>query len=182
MTELGQHVLLGCQKGDEECWRSLFANTYPLAKWVISHTLYQIDDYTVQSLAQDAMMALVDSIAKINDEQYLKRFVKRVARNKCIDYIRKHKEQFEEVPENIPDEEVSEIDDKVIEALHKAIEELKEPCNTLVRNRFLEGLSYKELAAIIGVEVTQIGVRISRCLGFLRTTLERMDVSWEDVL
>ena len=114
MEGFEQSILDGCKRGDDECWRKVFVNYYPLAKWVVSQTLYQIDDFTVKSIAQDAMAALVDNIAKINDEQYLKRFIKRVARNKCIDYIRRHKEEFEEVPEDIPYSEESGTNDRVI--------------------------------------------------------------------
>ena len=183
MTQFEQNILIGCKNGDDNCWRQLFSNYYPLAKWVVTHTIYHIDDLTVNCLAQDAMIVLVENIRKITDEQYLKRFIKRVTRNKCIDFIRKHREVFEEVPEDIPDILDDDLDDTVVDALHEAVNELKEPCNTIIRERFLDGLSYKEIASSLDIDVGQLGVRISRCLGFLRKALENMGIfSWEKVL
>lgn len=182
MIEFEQRILIGCKHGNEECWRKLFNSYYPLAKWVVTHTLYQIDDFTVNSLAQETMVVLVENIKKIDDEHYLKRFIKRVTRNKCIDYIRKNKEQFDEVLEDIQDYKDYMIDNQVVEALHLAVENLQEPCNTIVRTRFLDGISYKELAVKINVDIGQIGVRISRCLKILRTYLEKMNIFWDDVI
>ena len=51
----------------------------------------------VDEISQDAMIALAANINEINDEAHLKRFVKRVTHNKCIDYIRKNKELFHAV-------------------------------------------------------------------------------------
>lgn len=183
MTELDPRILVGCKNGDDKSWRTVFYGYYPLVKWVIVHTIYQVDDFTVNAIAQDTMVALAQIIDRIKDEHYLKCFLKRVARNKCIDYIRKHREVFEELSDDIPQStDTSQCSDEVIDALHQAMAGLKEPCNTLVRKRYLEGASYKELAVDINVGIEQIGIRISRCLSFLRCTLKKMDISWEEVL
>lgn len=181
MTEIDSNTLHDCKEGREDSWRKLFSCSYPLAKWVVVHTLYGVDDYTVNSLAQETMVALVENISRIADEQHLRRFVKRVTRNKCIDYIRRHREQFGDVPETMPDVVEPSVDDTTIDALHQAVANLGEPCHTIVRSRFLDGLSYKELAVKVNVEVGQVGVRISRCLASLRKALEQMDISREDL-
>ena len=180
MAELKQTILSACKQGDEYAWRTLFSAYYPLSKWCVVHTLYNIDDYTVSSIAQDAMVVLCQNIQKIDDEAYLKRFVLRVTKNKCIDYIRKNQTLFEEVPEDIPESTDTQISDDVIDALHQAVNELQEPCFSIVRSRFLDGLSYRELAQKIQVDVSQIGVRISRCLNFLKGVLARKNISLEN--
>ena len=182
MAELEQRTLLACKLGDESAWREVFANYYPLAKWVVVHILYQVDDFTIRTIAQDAMVSLVENIGKINDVQHLKRFVTRVTRNRCIDYIRQNKNAFEELPENIPYLDEASLDEETLEALHNAVNELKEPCNSMIRRRFLDGLSYKEIAASINVGIEQIGIRISRCLGYIRTSLEKTGIPWRDIL
>lgn len=182
MSRVNQQTILGCQFGRDSCWEKVFYAYFPLVKWVVVHTLYNLDEYTVNSLAQDTMVALVEHISQINDEQHLKRFLTQVARNKCIDYIRKNKVQFEPIPEDFPDEQEVHVDDDTIEAMRQAVAKLQEPCNSLVRRRYLDGVSYKELAEDIHVGIEQIGIRISRCLSTLRNMLRKQGISWEGVL
>lgn len=168
--------------GDDSSWRELFYSTYPLSKWVVSHTLFNVSQDIIDEISQDAMIALAANINEITDEAHLKRFVKRVTRNKCIDFIRKNKELFEELYNKIPEQENQDLEDHVVDALHEAVQDLKEPCKTLIRGRYLSNMSYKDLSKKIGVNTGQIGVRLTRCLTFLKNLLEYKKISWEDVL
>ena len=179
---IDQELLKKCQHGDDSSWRVLFAMTYPLSRWVVSHTLFNIAPNVIDEIAQDAMVALAENIEKISDETHVKRFVKIVTRNKCIDYIRHNREQFEDVPENIPEEEDFFLENHVVEALHEAVQELKEPCQTIIRTRYLQNWSYKDIAKKVGIEIGQIGVRLNRCLSFLKDLLIYKHISWEDFL
>lgn len=179
---INQDLLRKCQQGDDASWRDLFAVTYPLSKWVVTHTLFDIPPDLVDEIAQDSMVALVENIKNMNDEVHVKRFVKRVSRNKCIDYIRRNKEQFEELSEDIAEEKNLFFENHVVETLHDAVKELKEPCQTIVRTRYLHNLSYKEIAKKVGIEIGQIGVRLNRCLAFLKEFLTHRHISWEDIL
>ena len=179
---LSQDLLKRCQMGDDSSWRELFYSTYPLSKWVVSHTLFNVSQDIIDEISQDAMIALAANINEINDEAHLKRFVKRVTRNKCIDFIRKNKELFEELYNKIPEQENQDLEDHVVDALHEAVQDLKEPCKTLIRGRYLSNMSYKDLSKKIGVNTGQIGVRLTRCLTFLKNLLEYKKISWEDVL
>lgn len=149
---------------------------------MVVHTLFNIPQDVVDEISQDAMIALAANISEINDEAHLKRFVKRVTRNKCIDYIRKNKELFEELYNEIPEQKDLELEDYVVDALHEAVQDLKEPCKTIVRGRYLLNMSYKDISKKIGVDTGQIGVRLNRCLAFLKNLLEYKKISWEDVI
>ena len=175
-------LLVKCQQGDEQSWRSLFTEIYPLSKWVVRHTVFNVPQQNVEEIAQETMIALAADIEKINDELHLKRYVKRVTRNKCIDYIRRNREIFEEVPEDLPAEEDPFVENKIISALHDAVGELKEPCHTIARHRNLLNWSYSEIAEKIKIDIGQIGVRLNRCLAFLKNLLRQRNISEEDIL
>lgn len=179
---INQDLLRKCRRGDDSSWRVLFAVTYPLSRWVVSHTLFNISPCIIDEIAQDTMIALAQNIVKISDEAHAKRFVKRVARNKSIDYIRRNRELFEDVPEDIPMEEDFFLENHVVEVLHVAVQELKEPCQTIVRSRYLQNRSYKDIAKKVGIEIGQIGVRLNRCLSFLKDFFAYKHISWEDFL
>ena len=182
MFDVTSELIKRCQLGEEEGWRELFSKTYPLSRWVVVHTLFNLAPHIVDEISQETMVALASSIGKIEDDIHLKRFVKRVARNKCINFIRSNREQFEEVPENIPVEDDPLKDNQAIEILHEAVAELKEPCQTIIRSRYLSNLSYKDIAGQTGIDIKQLGVRLGRCLAFLKNLLVYKHVSWEDIL
>ena len=182
MPEIKPEIIELCQQGDEPSWRALFAAVYPLSKWVVSHTLFNISQHVIEEIAQETMIALATNIGKIKDEPHLKRYVKLVSKNKCIDFIRCNKEKFDDLPDDLPEEDDPWADNTVIDILHEAVDELKEPCRTIIRNRYLLNLNYKDIAKKIGINIGQIGVRLNRCLAFLKSLLIYKHISWEDVL
>ena len=154
---------------------------YPLSKWVVSHTLFDISQQTIDEIAQETMISLASGIDRITDEVHLKRFVRRTARNKCIDYIRRNRQQFTDLPEDLSMEESDPLpEDPIVDALHEAVGELKEPCRTIIRTRYLLNLSYRDIAARSGIGINQIGVRLKRCLAFLKDLLKYKNISAED--
>ena len=175
-------LIEGCKKGYEDSWRQLFEAYYPLAKWIVVHTIYQLDPQEVNALAQEGMIAVVENTNRIKDEQHLKRYLKMVTRNKCIDFIRKNKHSFDELDVELMSVHENNFNETVIIALEDAMENLQEPCNSMVKGRFLDGMSYNDIAIKVNIKKEQIGTRLGRCLRFLRTYLESKGVSWEDVL
>ena len=175
-----------CRLGDDDAWREMFSKTCPLAKWAVKHKIFNCSPDLVDELAQETMVALSKYIGKIKDEAHLRNFVVRAACNKCINYMVKHREAFVEVPETIPDEkdaltEINERERDVIGITRETVAELKEPCRTIIRSRFLEERSYKEIAEKHCIDIKQLGVRLKRCVGFLRRMLEDKNISLEDV-
>ena len=74
------------------------------------------------------------------------------------------------------------IEDDVIVALRSAFMKPAETCKSILRSRFFAEKSYKEISAELGVDVNQVGVRISRCLVRLRVLLSAEGIQAEDVL
>ena len=184
--EITSELIGRCKLGDDAGWRELFAKIYPLSRWAVKHTIFNCSQALVDELAQDTMLALAKNIDKIEDGAHLKNFVVRATRNKCINYMKKQREVFVEVPETIPDDKdtLTEINDKekdVIGILRESVNELKEPCRTIVRSRFLDDSSYKEIAEKSSIDIKQLGIRLKRCVGFLKRILEDKNISLEDV-
>lgn len=175
-------LLEACRKGDEESWRQLFKSLYPLAKWVARRQLHSMDEGAIEDIAQETMAAIVPKIVRANDAEFIERLVRKIARNKCIDYLRRNKVQIEELSEEMEAPVVESVEHDVIIALRSALRKLGESCKGIIRRRFFEEKSHKEIAAEIGVEVNQVGIRISRCLVRLRVLLSAQHIQAEDLL
>ena len=120
------------------------------------------------------MLALHDKIQKINNVEHLGFFIRTVAHNKCVDYIRRNKLTTLPITDDFPfiEDKVFLTDEK-IKALHAALANLNEQASTLVRLRYLEYHSYKEIAAKTGIDVAQVGMKLSRALNLLKTELAK---------
>ena len=171
-----QALLNACKAGNEEKWNLLFAKYHPVARGLVRSNLRQLhlDKQTIDLIAQDVMLALHEKIQKINDVEHLGFFIKAVAHNKCVDYIRRNKLTILPITDDFPfvEEKVFLTDEKV-EALHAALANLNEQASTLVRLRYLEYHSYKEIAARTGIDLAQVGMKLSRALNLLKTELAK---------
>ena len=167
-----QVLLHACKTGNEEKWNLLFAKCHPVARGLVRRNLRQLDKQTVDLIAQDVMLALHEKIQKINDVEHLGFFIKAVAHNKCVDYIRRNKLTILPITDDFPfvEEKVFLTDEKV-EALHAALANLSQQESTLVHLRYMEYHSYKEIAARTGIDEAQVGMKLSRALSHLRAEL-----------
>lgn len=184
MSELSYELIMRCRRGDDAGWRELFAGICPLSRWVVSHTLFNSPPDVIDDISMETMEALVQNIRKIEDVIHLKRFVRRVTLNKCIDFIRKNPKIFVDIADkDLPEEADPWVENSVVEALRRAVAELREPCRSIVRSRFLLNMSHKEIAEKTGIDIKQIGVRLGRCLALLGNILDdRHHISRGDVL
>jgi RNA polymerase sigma-70 factor (ECF subfamily) len=100
----------------------------------------------------------------------------RIARNTLFDYWRKSKEiSSSELPEELVDEHqsTSEIMDKEleIEAMEKALARLPNNMREIVRLRFIEGMSSKDVADKLNISDSNVRVMQYRALKKLREYL-----------
>ena len=180
-TKLDMSLLVACKKGDEESWRQLFRSLYPIARWVSKHILRDSPEQVWEEVAQETMIVLAREIRTISDMEHAGRFVRIIARNKSIDFIRKSRVKLEEIPDDYPAHVHEELEDSVIMRLRCAVQEIGEPCRTIIRRRFYDDLSHKDIAMRLGVAVNQVGVRIQRCLKTLKMLLSSSNVTAEDL-
>ena len=181
-TKFDGSLLTACKRGDEESWQQLFRSLYPVAKWVAMRLLHDLSEQAREEIAQEAMIALARKIQTIADIDHAERFVRSVAKKKCIDFIRKNKMKFEELPEDYEAPIKEGLEEDVIMRLRCAVHEIGEPCRTIIRRRFYDGWQHKDIALKLGVEVNQVGVRIQRCLRTLKMLISARKVTTEVIL
>jgi RNA polymerase sigma factor (sigma-70 family) len=138
------------------------------------------------------MLEVTRSLPKIKN---VSAFTRRITHNKCVDRVRKKKEipltvctQDEDestrmldnlmAPEYLPEK----IDDSsVIMYLRSALAGLGHPCTNLLQARYIDELSYDDVAQQARMPAKQIGVRISRCLTQLRKSITADPVVWGEL-
>jgi len=129
--------------------------------------LYNKND--VEDLMQEIMLNIWNSLDKFRNESKISTWIYRIAVNSALLYNKKSKKynsvyaDIDSGSENeIPydTDEVKEKEEK-IELLKKSISELKKQ-DRLIISLVLEGIKYEEIADVMGMTMSNVGVRINR--------------------
>lgn len=177
------------RSGDERAWSAFFAHFGATIRAVAAWPRWHFDAHTCEDAVQTIKVGIVQSIGRLHDEQSLGAFVRKICVNRCIDLLRKQlREQNRLIPlghwnedGDWQDIDVAADDDfdpvKALQQeerarlLRAALSRMDEPCQSHIRQFYVDGLSYKEMSARQGIAVNTVGSRLSRCLDKLRTLL-----------
>lgn len=205
---MNDEVIKECKQkaNDIKYWTAFYKEGCSLARWVAKKKLFNCGESVLDEIAQETMIAISKKILSIKDGCHCERMIRIVARNKAVDYIRKHQVPLEEFFEDrgYPDEELTdeeiaarglvssnvsfaksftpEIEETVINALRRSMSKLGYPCKPILRKFYLDQAKHREIAEEMGFPVNQMGMRISRCLKNLRAIFSSEGIQLEDVL
>ena len=175
------------KKGDSAAFSALmeqhFAMIYNLALRMSGNP----DD--ASDLTQEAMIKLFKNIGAFEGKSKFSTWVYRVAANTCLDELRKIKRkktvsldaEYEtedgsvgyEAEDTAPTPDVSAERSELKNIVAKAVSRLGEEYRTAVILRDINGLSYTEIAEVIGCSVGTVKSRISRGRANLKEILEK---------
>jgi RNA polymerase sigma factor (sigma-70 family) len=181
--------------GDERVWAVFFGHFDGLIRSIVEWPRWHFDAHICEDVAQLIKLAIVQSIGRLESQQSLQAFVKKICFHRCIDMLRKQlREQERLIPMGRQGEEGEweELDfaagaefDPVAALqraeraaiLRTALLQLDEASRDCLNQFYVDGLTYKEMAQVQGVSVNTVGSRLSRCLDKLRGVLEKMEVA-----
>jgi RNA polymerase sigma factor (sigma-70 family) len=174
-----------CLSGSREAWEEFYRHFFMLVSKAI-RTKAHCKESDVQDLVQSAFLAVYTSL-KTYDYQYpLSRFVWIVSERVCIDEFRKSRAAKRDGPtvpvdphdgdddeaimirSNLDDQEQQLADAEVKQILMTAFKRLGEKCRELIRLRYLQELSFKEIASLLGKKEKSLAVQAGRCLQDLK--------------
>lgn len=168
-------LLQRLRSNDQAALKVIFKEHYP----TVYRAIYRIvsDRSIAEDLAQDVFMRLWEKRHKIEIQGLLGPYVRRMAVNEALGYIRKHKKYtIEEVAEHhsasvISGEEVY-MDNELQLEVNKAIDTLPPKCKTVFMLSRFEELSYKEISQKLDISPKTVENQISKALKILRTALK----------
>ncbi len=140
--------------------------------------------HDAEDVVQEIWMKLWDRRYQLGELKSIEAYAFRMTRNLCLDRIKLKKPQyyddredtayrFEEA-DSTPDPQRSlELKD-TMEKVNRIIGDLPEQQQTLLQLREIEGMEYKEISAVTGLEVNTIRVNLSRARKKIRETLQNI--------
>ncbi len=135
--------------------------------------VYARNEEELKDFIQEVTIQLWRSHKKFENRSKVSTWVYRVTLNVCLAMSRKNSRSVDAVSlDNVQvSEEIDEVEKEQIELLYRAVRKLKEADRAIVL-LYLENKSYKEIAEILGITVSNVGVKVNRLKTQLKSIID----------
>ncbi|MBI3951908.1 MAG: sigma-70 family RNA polymerase sigma factor [Acidobacteria bacterium] len=179
-------LIEGCLKGDRDAWAALLERYSALIYSIAWKSKLPPED--VADVFQSVALALLEDLGELRDGTKLSSWLTQVAIHECMRIKRRHSralKSLDEVSEElagIPDESL--LPDEMVQRLEEqqlvrqALTMMDEPCRRLLTQLFFdkEMWSYEAIAKELGLSVSTIGPKRTRCLRKLLQILTELGI------
>ena len=124
---------------------------------------YSRDEESLKDLVQEVTLQLWRSHKSFKGNSQLSTWVYRVTLNVCLSNSKKLNRKVDTIPleAGISKMEENDPEKEQIEMLYRGIRKLKESDRAIIL-LYLEDKSYKEMSEILGITVSNVGVKVNR--------------------
>lgn len=165
---INERVIKACQEGDREAFRLLF-ETYKDKVFSIAVYSFGGDHSAAGDVTQQIFLKLMTSINQFRGESQFTTWLYRLVANACIDEHRKRKRFLpfgaEPAVKNVEDRRPQERHYAKVELANSvklAIAELKPQFRLPILLKYMEDLSYEEIASILDCSKGTVASRLNR--------------------
>ena len=167
MTELARETL------DERFSRLLAANHAPLTRLAASYARNRSDR---DDLVQEIAIALWRALPSFRGECAERTFLFRIAHNRCITHLTKKRDTVSLDDAGIDPVDPNASSEKIVaeeQERHRFVAAIRElpVIHREVLVLFLEGMDYGEIAGVVGISESNVGVRLNRARQKLKALL-----------
>ena len=165
---VGREVIKACQQGDRNAFRLLF-DAYKDRVFSIAVYTFAGDEATASDVTQQTFLKLMSTIGQFRGDSEFTTWLYRMVVNTCIDEQRRRRrflpwgesEPVNKAAEKRPQEkQFARIE--IAEAVRAAINELKPKFRLPILLKYVEGLSYAEIASVMSCSKGTVASRLNR--------------------
>jgi RNA polymerase sigma-70 factor (ECF subfamily) len=167
--ETTERVIEACQQGDREAFRLLF-ETYQAKVYSISLYYFKGDEAIAKDVTQQVFLKLMTKIEQFQREAEFTTWLYRLVVNACMDEQRKRRrflpfgDGFEMdrhgVEKSSQEERYARVE--LADSVKSAIGELRPKLRLPILLKYVEGLSYDEMAEVLSCSKGTIASRLNR--------------------
>jgi len=174
-----RELIEACRRGDRDAFRLLFEahkdRVYSIA------LRYSGDAASAMDIAQETFLKVLSRIQEFRGEAGIETWLYRIAVNTCLDYQRRSQRLMPFLSELI--DAVSAEGESVLHRLMRAeveddiqriVARLSAEQKMVIVLRYTEGLSYDEIAAILGCSAGTVASRLNRAHKILERKLSHL--------
>jgi RNA polymerase sigma-70 factor (ECF subfamily) len=179
LQDTEKQLLEGCRRGDPEAFRALFEKYKDLVYSVALR--YCGDPAVAQDIAQDTFLKLFSALDSFRGDSNFEAWLYRMVVNSCFDQKRKTRRLtplLDGVLDLLRTPDVSVLDEVLRSEMSTYVRSVVDglPANQkmVVVLRYTQGLSYEEIAGILGCSTGTIASRLNRAHKLLERRLSRL--------
>ena len=170
---IDQVLILRCQLHDREAFAELIERYERPVRYFIGRLIGDRD--LAEELSQETWLTVLGKIHTLRDAALFTVWLYRIARNKVYQELRRRKvivglDEDVEVPDSAP-HEIDSFEDAA--KLHRCLESLKPLHKEVLLLRFLEDMSYEQIADVLDCNIGTVRSRIFHAKLALKKELER---------
>jgi RNA polymerase sigma-70 factor (ECF subfamily) len=179
-------LLERCRAGNELAWEMLVRRYQSRIYAVAYH--YTRNTEEARDLAQEIFVRVYQRLDSFHGEQRFLPWLLRVARNACIDRLRRLKaraagsaaglEEAPELPATGPSPEESSAVEARKRLLYRAMTRLSEKNREIILLKEIQGLKFEEISVLLGLPVGTVKSRSNRARLELATHVRSLDSSF----
>ena len=165
--QLEKNLVASCRNGDRSAYTGLVkaysGRVFAICLGMLGHR----DD--AEDIAQQALLKGFTDIKRLRDEEQFGAWISRIAKNLCIDFIRRRKREQSILAKRVW---VGQSGSKEYSGLKNALGELSEEYRLTIMLYYFDGRSTKNIAETMMISEAAAQTRLSRARKQLRKLLE----------
>jgi RNA polymerase sigma-70 factor (ECF subfamily) len=169
-------LVVRAQAGDETAFTELVERFSPRLRYFLRKLLISTND--AEDALQDVWLDVFRSLPRLTDPQALVAWLYRIARDRAFGRLRKLRRVEQQLDETlVVDTAAADEGDFSAEdaaRIHAALDELPPEKREVLVLRFLEDMSYEQIAGVVGCQLGTVRSRIHYGKRALRRVLEKL--------
>jgi len=172
-------IIAACKQGDRDAFHDLFETHKDRVFAIAFH--YSGNEATARDVTQQVFLKLFGSIKQFNEDSQFTTWLYRIVANTCADEYRKRRRFVPFSPEievktmvEKGSQEESYRRREIAASVHGAIAELTPKLRMPILLKYVEGLSYDEIAESLGVSIGTVSSRLNRGHKMLARKLDHL--------
>jgi RNA polymerase sigma-70 factor (ECF subfamily) len=165
---VNERVIEACQAGDREAFRVLFEN-YKDRVFSIAVFSFGGDEVAARDVSQQVFLKLMTSISQFRGDSAFTTWLYRLVVNACTDEQRKRR-RFLPFGESTPMNRIEERRPQekryakleISDSVQAAIQQLRPKLRMAILLKYVEDLSYEEIASVLGCSKGTVASRLNR--------------------
>jgi RNA polymerase sigma-70 factor, ECF subfamily len=187
-------LLARCRRGDPDAWDGLFDRHYEPAARFVYQLAYDFTREDVEEICQEAFLSVVKNLDSFNGQSQFQTWLFRIAANKARDFRERQyaakrgggrsplslqAEDSEtgltiDAPSQDPAPDLALLNHEQSDLIHKALDQMGEPCREIIELRYFGDLSYEEISRTLDLNLKTVSSRLSKCLDRLETIVRKI--------
>lgn len=187
-TRTEKKILKAALSGKDEGWTLFFKTYEPLIRDVAAWSKWRLTPELIDEAVHLIHIALMKAIPKYKGDSTLQRYVKQIAIYVTCDEMRRQMRRNKNKKEFILDvKTMTSFDDTVqfqdphndammkeeYQLIVDAMDQVGETCGISLRMRYVDHLSYNEIAEKLGIALNTVCSRLSKCRNQIKEILLR---------